>query len=365
MDLLLVFFLIIVLLYFTILHFTFWGLKKLPLKEKTDFPQISVVIAAHNEARRIGPTLQSLEKLDYPKEKYEIIFVDDNSTDGTAAIIESYCQKHDNWRLIRLNSHDGFLSGKKRALKEGIAQAKGEIIFTTDADCTVQPHWLTYMSAYFHEDVVMVLGYSPLKRFKGWMSHILQFDNLFSAIVAAAPTTWGLTLTSVGRNMAYRKSAYQAVGGYEALKQHRSGDDVYLTEQFNRKAKGKIVFCRHPKTFVQTLPVTDFKIFWHQQIRKNSKTLRKSVFNTLFSILAFGIYTYLWIFPLFKPQYFSLWLVIILLKLILEFVTLSLAAKIFQKQWLIPYFPLFQLFYPLYISFFTLLGTFQLYQWKR
>ncbi len=365
MDVLVVLFLLIAFVYFTILHFTFWGLKKLPLKEHSTLPTVSVVIAARNEAQRILPTLQSLETLDYPKDRFEIIFVDDASSDETATLITTFCQKHPNWNLLRLQSQDGFASGKKRALKAGIEQAKGEIIFTTDADCTVQPNWLRFMTAYFEPNVDMVLGYSPLKRLKGWLNTILQFDNLFSVIVAAAPTTWGLALTSVGRNLAYRKSTYQELGGFDALKKYRSGDDVYLTERFRQKAKGKIVFCRHPQTFVETVPVTEFKTFWNQQIRKNSKTLRKGFVNTVFSILTFFVYAYLWFFPLFRPDHLNLWLGIIGLKLLLEFITLAYAARLFHRTWLIPYLPFFQLFYPLYITFFTILGTLQIYQWKK
>ena len=365
MHLLLLIFLIIALAYFGILHFIFWGLKKLPVKEQTDFPQISVVIAAHNEAGRIGPALEALEKLDYPSDKYEVIFVDDASTDNTAERIETYCRKHGNWKLVHSQRNGDFASGKKQALKEGIAAAKGDIIFTTDADCTVPPKWLRYMSAYFEPDVHMVLGYSPLKRFKGWLQTVLQFDNLFSAIVASAPTTWGFPLTSVGRNLAYRKNTYEALGGFDALKNHRSGDDVYLTERFRQKSKGRIVFCAHPETFVETLPPQGFKHFWNQQIRKNSKTLRKSWATSLASLLAFLIYAYLWLFPLFAPQFLNIWLAVIALKLILEFVTLTLAARIFRRTFLIPYFPIFQIFYPIYIVFFTVLGSLQLYQWKK
>ncbi len=359
------FFLIIVFAYLTILHFVFWGLKKLPLKEQSSFPAVSVIIAAHNEAQRITPTLEALEKLDYPKDKYEVIFVDDASADHTADLIERYCTIHDNWQLIRSNRDDGFASGKKHALRQGIARAKGEVIFTTDADCVVPPAWLRYMTAYFEPDVDMVLGYSPLKRFKGFLNTILQFDNLFSVIVASAPSVYGFPLTSVGRNLAYRRVAYQQIGGYDALKNYRSGDDVFLTERFRQKGKGRIVFCAHPQTFVETLPPQNFKQFWHQQIRKNSKTLRKGWATSLFSLVAFLIYAYLWLFPLLAVSFFKLWLAFIALKLILEFLTLTEAAKVFRRKFLIPYFPFFQIFYPFYISFFTILGLGQRYQWKK
>jgi len=365
LNLLLVIFLLIAFAYFTLLHFVFWGLKRLRIKEKTTQPHVSVVIAARNESRRIVPTLDSLLNLDYPLERYEVIFVDDGSTDDTARVIESYVQKQPNWKLIRLRSREDFASGKKRALKEGIQQARGTLIFTTDADCRVPSGWLKYMSAYFEPQVAMVLGYSPLKRMKGPLNLLLQFDNLYSAIMAAAPTMWGFPLTSVGRNLAYRKDVYMQVGGFDALKNHRSGDDVYLTERFRLKSGYQITFCAHPQTFVETLPPTTFTQFWHQQIRKNSKTLRKSWDTTLFSLLGFLVYAYLWLLPVLAPELLLPWAMVIVLKLFAEFITLRKAAVLFRKKWLIPYLPFFQILYPLYITFFTLLGLFQAYQWKK
>lgn len=365
MHSLLLIFLIIALAYFGILHFVFWGLKKLPVKEQTDFPQISVVIAARNEAERIGPALEALEKLDYPTDKYEIIFMDDASTDNTAERIEMYCRKHGNWKLLHSQRNGDFASGKKQALKEGIAAAKGDIIFTTDADCTVTPKWLRYMSAYFEPKVSMVLGYSPIKRMKGWMNTLQQFDDLFSAIVSAAPTMWGLPISSVGRNLAYLKQTYQSVGGFDALKRYRSGDDLYLMERFNRLRNTKITFCAHPQTFVETQPPLTFRQFWHQQIRKNSKTLHRGFKASLFSLLIFVVYAFLLVFPLFMPEFFYFWLSVIGLKLIAEFIVLKYASKIFHKNWIRVYLPFFQLVYPLIITFFTILGLLQRYEWKK
>lgn len=141
---------------------------------------ISIVIAARDEEKRILPCLKSLEKLDYPKDMYEVIFVDDHSGDKTAELIGSYCKKHKNWKIIRLNEKSAQLRGKKNALQNGITQAKGELIFTTDADCIVPPHWLEKVSGYFTSGVSMVLGYSPLIYSGKWYFKLLQFDNLFS-----------------------------------------------------------------------------------------------------------------------------------------------------------------------------------------
>ena len=277
------------------------------------------MIAAKNEQGRLEPLLQSLSALNYPEDLYEVILVDDASTDATHEILRTEAAKHTNWKVLRRTEMSDRYHAKKMALAQGIETARGELIFTTDADCRVPENWLKIMSRYFDAQTNMVLGYSPIDSTDQYWNALLQFDNLFSVIVSAAPTMLGFPISSVGRNMAFRKRAYEEIGGYASLTKFRSGDDIHLTERMRDRVKGKITFCAHPETFVRTQPPATRKDIYQQQIRKNSKTLRKSVFNTLFSILAFGIYTYLWIFPLFKPQYFSFWLVIILLKLILEF----------------------------------------------
>ncbi len=351
--------------YLIIILLVLIGLSRLRLKTCSRCPSISVVIAARNEEKRVEPTLQSLEKLNYPQESYEIILVDDASTDRTPEIIQSYVERHNNWKLIRLEEKSGELRGKKKALKSAIALAKGEIIFTTDADCRVSPNWLKVMSYYFDEQTAMVIGHSPLQTGKGFFNALLNFDNLFSAIVGAAPAKLGFPLTSVGRNLAYRKSAYEQIGGFEALKKFKSGDDVHLTELFRTQAKGKIDYCAHPESFVQTKPPLTGKEIFQQQIRKNSKTLNKSLPSVIFSILLFASYLLLLIFPLFNAAWLGLWAKVMAAKFIGEFIALFHAAVIFRKKEIIPYLPIMLLVYPVYIIFFSLLGSLQIYQWKK
>ena len=351
--------------YFILLMLIIWALRQLHIKDNEAQSFISIVIAARNEAQRIGPTLESLSKLDYPADKHEIIFVDDASTDDTAKLIQQYVGRFEHWRLIEIKKKSGQLLGKKNALNEAIKQSRGELIFTTDADCVVPPGWLRYMSGYFSEETIMVLGHSPLKGKKGFLGSFLKFDNLFSAIVAAAPLKLGFPHTSVGRNLAYRKSVYEAVGGYEALKEFRSGDDVYLTELFRRKGQGKIDYCVHPNTFVETIPPDTTGEVFHQQIRKNSKTLKKSTPTVLFSMMLFVAYLMFMFLPLVFPSLTLLWLKLILVKFILEFLALTQAAVIFRKKELLFWFPFMQLIYPFYVTFFSILGALQIYKWKK
>lgn len=353
--------------YFLILILVMFGLGRLKRKPSppVELPKISIIIAARNEARRIRPVLNSLERLDYPADNYEVIFVDDASTDGTGEMIQSFAGRHQNWRLIRLNEKSNELKGKKKALKAAIEAAEGELIFTTDADCRVPPNWLKIMSRYFDEQTAMVLGHSPLRTARGLLSILLKFDNLFSAIVCAAPAALGFPHTSVGRNLAYRKSIYMKVGGFDALKRFRSGDDVHLTELFRRSGKGKIVFCADPETFVDTLPHETLSEIFNQQLRKNSKTFSKSLPSLLFSLVVLAIYLFFIFLPFLTGALFKLWLSIILLKLALEFFALVQTAIIFKRKQLIPWLPLMQLFYPFYILVFGFLGSLQIYQWKK
>jgi cellulose synthase/poly-beta-1,6-N-acetylglucosamine synthase-like glycosyltransferase len=341
------------------------GLRRLKESGEAQLQSISIVIAARNEEDRILPCLRSLENLDYPINMFEIIFVDDNSQDKTAEIIQSFCDKNQNWKLIRLDKKSEELRGKKNALLNGIKQAEGDLIFTTDADCIVPPQWLKKTINYFGSGVSMVLGYSPLVYVDKPYFRLLQFDNLFSVIASAAPTKLGYPFSSVGRNLAYRKDAYKDVGGFLALKKFRSGDDIHLTSRFRYNSGGKIDFCADHNTFVKThIPSSEAEVF-QQQIRKNSKTFQLSG-TSIFFMLSLLIYSLLTvIIPILIPEWLIPWIVLILIKFALEFLPLLKAAMIFKQKSLIPFIPMMQIIYPFYIIIFSILGTFQFYQWKK
>jgi cellulose synthase/poly-beta-1,6-N-acetylglucosamine synthase-like glycosyltransferase len=341
------------------------GLKRLRNTNADKTFSVSIIIAARNEQKRIRPCLESLEKLNYPADKYEIIFVDDNSSDNTMKLIRSFSDQYDNWHCIHLEEKSAHLRGKKNALLHGIKAAKGELIFTTDADCIIPSDWLRKMVNYFQPGISMILGYSPLLKSNKFYFRLLQFDNLFSAIAAAAPAKLGYPFTSVGRNLAYRKESYENMGGFLSLKKFRSGDDIHLTGQFRHNNHGKIDYCADSDTFVSTqIPLTT-KELYQQQLRKNSKTFQLSAVSISVMLTLFLYYILIPLMPVLNPMQIIAWLVLILIKMFLEFLVLVKAAKIFSQKDLIPHIPLMQIIYPIYIIFFSIIGAFQLYQWKK
>lgn len=352
-------------MYLLILVLTFLALKRLKIKTNSYLPFISVIIAARNEKGRIEKCLDRLTELDYPKHHLEIILADDASTDGTRDIIARYCEENDSWQAVFISEKSGGLRGKKNALRQGTALARGEIIFVTDADCMVPEGWLREMVRYFEPGVAMVMGFSPLVRGRGFRHRFLEFDNLFSVISIAVPAVMGFPNASAGRNLAYRKEALIRSGGYEALKKFKSGDDTHLTERFRKLKLGRIEFCAHPKTFVETLPPEGTGRLFQQQIRKNSKLFTKTTGSIVFSILFFLAYISVFAGIIVDTGLRDFWWLILAVRFMMEFICLQVAADVFSRRYLVLYFPLLQFLYPFYIILFNLIGAFQKYKWKK
>ncbi len=362
MTLLLLFFSILYCLSVFIVSILF--LKKESDTKKNDIRTISVVIAARNEENRISSTLESLLKIKYPEDKYEIIFVDDASSDKTSQLIQRYVAKKANWYLIQVPSKSKTIGGKKAALEKGIDKAKGEIILTTDADCTVTENWISEIAGCFETETSMVVGHSLLQRRKGWLNKLIRFDNLFSGVMVAAPTKLGFALNSVGRNMAFRKSAFNKVGGYNTLYHHKSGDDVHLTELFRKTKQGEIKFCFKKDSFTVSKQPDSLRELFHQQIRKNSKLFKKSSASIVLTLFLLAYHLVLIAYP-FLYGIEKIWIILLGLKLLSELIALIISAIRFSESRLIPILPLFQILYPLYVSILAFIGTFQLYEWKK
>ncbi|MCB0615512.1 MAG: glycosyltransferase, partial [Phaeodactylibacter sp.] len=165
---------------------------------------------------------------DYPE--YEIIVVNDNSSDKTLEVLLDFQKKSPILRLIDINVSTP--RGKKAALSKGVNAAKFEILLLSDADCRpASPQWLDFMQAFIRDRAKIGLGYSPYFRGKGILNAFIRFETVYSAIQYLSFAFMGLPYMGVGRNLCYRKSLFRGSGGFDSHAHIASGDDDLFINQ--------------------------------------------------------------------------------------------------------------------------------------
>jgi cellulose synthase/poly-beta-1,6-N-acetylglucosamine synthase-like glycosyltransferase len=252
--------------YFSIYCVLWHGLTGLlSPKVAADQQGISIIVAARNEERHIAQLLQSLVSQNYPPEKFEILVMNDRSTDSTASIVESFALLHGNVRLVNITSNSSDMPHKKNALRSGIAQSKFDILAFTDADCEVPKNWLAEISKNFPDDFGAVAGFSPNVLTPS--NSFLRYEENKNSLIAASAVELKNAFMCTGRNFAYRKELYNEVGGFEKIKQSISGDDDLFLQLVQRETRWKIRYMTSPESYVRTALPDSFKQFINQRTR--------------------------------------------------------------------------------------------------
>ncbi len=218
-------------------------------------PFVSVVIAARNEADYIADCLAGLVNQTYPADRYEVLVVDDGSTDPTPLISAGYSARHSRVRNIEVTDAFQHMAAKKRPLSEGIRAARGSIILTTDADCAVPNTWVAGMVSQLEAGAEVVIGFSQVKTGQDRLmpaERLQAFDFLALMSASAGAANLGMPLAATGQNLGYRKALFERVDGFEKIAHCPSGDDVLLLQLFPAgRRDGRICrppghICQHP-----------------------------------------------------------------------------------------------------------------------
>ncbi len=169
------------------------------------------------------------------------------------------------FKLIKPEKEFGSIVGKARAIANAIEVAKGEIILTTDADCTVHPNWAKNIASYYNNDIGMVCGYTN-QRWKRIFEAVQDVDFIYLLTVAAGAINLWKPLSAIGNNMSYRKSVYLEAGGYERIP-FSVTEDFQLLMEIHKNKKYKIIYPLDKETLVTSKPCPDVKTLFHQKKR--------------------------------------------------------------------------------------------------
>lgn len=234
---------------------------------------VSVLIAARNEEDNIARTLDCIVNQDFPKELLQIIVVDDHSTDNTAAIVASYASR--GVTLLQLNEGDKLNSYKKLAISRAIAQASGEIIVTTDADCRMGTSWLRTVVSYFEETgAYMVSSPVAYSEEKSYFERLQTLEFLYLIGLGAAGIGNKNPTTCNGANLAYRRDLFYEMGGFNGIDNLASGDDELFLHKVAEKYVEKIGFCKSKDAIVYTDAKATLSGFISQRRRWASKSTK-------------------------------------------------------------------------------------------
>jgi len=367
---------IITTLYFLLL---IWFAMGLLLKDKSDVegktvwnPKVSILIAVRNEENTIGKLLEQLRHQDYPFDKFEIIVVNDRSTDSTGTIISEKCEKDDRIKYITIDQVPNGWAPKKWALNSAVEVSSGDILLFTDGDCTVKQSWITTMISRFEDDAIgMVAGPSPLESpNSGILGEMLRLDSVGQDALSTGAMSRGIPLSCSGRNLAVRRKAFDEVGGYGETKGVLSGDDDLLMHKLaNRGWIIKNILI--PEATVSSPPPPTVGMFIRQRLRFASK-----------GFIYYGMQETGFIFRLMLPFLWAVnlsvltgqvaaiwtlraeWLLPWFIKIMADGIILGLTSRLMQRQFSpVPFF-LAEVWHSLYIVMFGALGPLLPVQWK-
>ncbi|WP_342647733.1 glycosyltransferase [Mucilaginibacter sp. CSA2-8R] len=326
---------------------------------------VSVVISARNEAENLTRFLPAILAQNYPQ--FEVVVVNDCSTDESDLILLNLSENHPHLKLVTVTEHRRFKTGKKFALTMGIKAAAYEHLLFTDADCEpASPQWIAHMAANFTGKTEIVLGYSPYIKASGFINTFTRFETLKTAINYLSAALGRNAYMGIGRNLAYTKSLFFSSKGFAAHLHVMAGDDDLFVNK-NATPENTTIEV-HPESFMFTEAKSSFGAYYRQKKRHMGVGgLYKGKHRFMLSLEAmtgFLFYVTLGFCVYFQQQPIML-ASAYLVRMITQLIVYYLSAKKLTGIDLLWFIPFFDLFYYLYLNIFGLIGTFiKTTQWK-
>lgn len=368
MTILWIFALILCSLYVISFLFFIYGWKQLPhssnqVKPSRVWPTLSIIAPLRNEDAQLPDLLNDIHNQTYPSKKYEIILVNDHSTDQTGKRIEQAAFHHDHIMAVHLPKD---LSGKKYAIQQGAEKASGELLITIDGDIRVGRNWLTRIAEFYNQTQPDMIIAPVLTQDQSDFFTIFQTLEMMALMVVAAGSA-GIKrpILCNGANLIFTQEAYQR---YPLDNRYSSGDDIFFLLHLKKDPNRKIAFLKSHEAVAWTKPAQNISQFIRQRQRWTSKYKGyKDSHILLAAIIIFLMNALLFIYlmvSLITKQAFGQFLFVLLIKTLADFFLLWPAANYLNKKYILPYLIPGEFLYFLYVTLTGILANIRSYKWK-
>ena len=354
------------------------GLRRLPpfepgtLKPLNSF---SILVVFRDEKDNLPMLTKHLEQLNYPKDKFEVILIDDDSGDGSLDLLKSLQNDLSTLKMRIYEFNTPSSSPKKDALEMGIREASFDWIITTDADCVFGPDFLNAYDQFLKENpakmvagpVICATDDSFLHRFQS-----LDFLSLQGSTMGGFGGKDSIPFLRPfmcnGANICYCKETFLDLGGYEGNKEIASGDDVFLLEKMLQSHGNEVYFIKSESALVQTQPKETWKALIEQRKRWASKsTAYKNGFAKTVGILVLLANFSLIVGLVLGITGSMPWIylgILFVMKLNVDFLLIYNTASIWEQEEAMKSFVMSSFLYPFFVVWVALLSFSGSYEWK-
>lgn len=332
---------------------------------------ITVIVPVRNESSNIIALLEDLNQQSLDFKNFEVIVVDDASTDDTFSLVENYISKANyTLKIIPLPQKSKIVSSKKRAITLAVQKAQSELIVCTDGDCRVRERWLETIANFYQDKNAKFI--SGLVTFQSEDTFFKKLQTVeFASLVGTGASCMSLGFPNMcnGANLAYPKSVFEEVEGYKGVEHIASGDDEFLLHKIAKKHPKQVFFIKSQNIIVKTDSKESLQDFYHQRKRWGSKwQYYKDIKIKFLAFFIFAIHFGLLlalILAILGYYSWNLFLIQLGIKLSIEWLYLSSILIFLKKRKFIYFIPIVQAIYIFYIVFFSLIVSFgKNYYWK-
>jgi len=338
-------------------------------KKTTSQNNFTIIVPFRNEAKNLPTLLNSFSRLNYPLNQFEILMVNDDSSDDFQAIIDQFIVENAGVQIEVIQNKRKSSSPKKNAIESAILEAQFDWIITTDADCEVPTNWLNNLDAFLQKNnvkmIVAPVAYTIKNKF---LDHFQNLD--FLSLQGTTMGSFGINRSFMcnGANLCYAKQAFKTVNGFEGNDHIASGDDIFLMEKLLKVFPNEVMYLKSFGSIVKTKPQPDLQSLFHQRVRWAAKMgSTKNMFGKTTGLIVFTGNLYLiilFILALVEKiswQHIGLFY---LAKLNIDFVLLFKTASFFKQQGSMRSYLISSFIYPFFSVYVVILSFFKGYQWK-